>query len=150
MVYLIESDDYYKIGYTANLEQRIKSYNTCNPNFKIIDTRNGSKEDESALHTLCADFREKLEWFKKDPSVLYIWKTYFYYKENNEKKVDNNLTLLTKAEEALKSANKILNETQLARYNDMLFINNLKCLVEQEGSDKEIKDYIFNYIKENN
>lgn len=150
MIYLIESDDYYKIGYTSNLEQRIKSYNTCNPNFKIIDTRNGSREDESALHTLCEDFREKFEWFKKDTSILYIWKTYFYYKENNEKKLDNNLTLLTKAEEDLKSVKKVLNETRLARYNDRLFINNLKCLVEQDGSDEAIKDYIVNYIKENN
>lgn len=73
MIYLIESGDYYKIGYTTNINQRLKSYITANPNFKLIETKEGSKQDEKELHRLCKEFKFKNEWFHKTEKLLEIW-----------------------------------------------------------------------------
>lgn len=76
MLYLIESGNFYKIGYAKDIKQRLKAYNTHNPNFNLIDYMEGDVQDEHTLHELCIDYKEKLEWFTKCPEILLIWKTY--------------------------------------------------------------------------
>lgn len=51
-LYLIKSGNYIKIGYTSNWEQRKKNYITHNPEFKILNFREGTKSDEYYLHKL--------------------------------------------------------------------------------------------------
>ena len=53
MLYLLEDRDYLKIGYTTNLNERMKSYKTCNCYIKLIASKPGSKKDEHRLHKLC-------------------------------------------------------------------------------------------------
>ena len=53
MIYLIKDRDYLKIGYSANIDQRKKSYDTTNCYAEIIMTKDGSRKDESNLHKLC-------------------------------------------------------------------------------------------------
>lgn len=46
MLYLIKSGNYIKIGYSENLEKRLQSYNTHNPNYQLIDTIEGDEDLE--------------------------------------------------------------------------------------------------------
>ena len=39
-----------KIGYTDNLEDRLKAYQVANPGFILLDTREGDTRVESYLH----------------------------------------------------------------------------------------------------
>lgn len=41
MIYLIESGNFYKIGFTENLKSRMKQYATHNPDCKLIDSFEG-------------------------------------------------------------------------------------------------------------
>lgn len=56
MIYLIESGNFYKIGFTENLKSRMKQYATHNPDCKLIDSFEGYIEDEKQLHELCKEF----------------------------------------------------------------------------------------------
>ena len=76
MLYLIECDAYYKIGYTKNLENRLREYDTLNPSYKLLDFKEGSYEDETTLHKLCKKFLFKGEWFHKNDQILTTWNSY--------------------------------------------------------------------------
>lgn len=59
MLYLIESGIYAKIGYSTDYDtfkQRVSNYRSDNPSFRIIDTTNGTLEDEALLHSLYKDY----------------------------------------------------------------------------------------------
>lgn len=66
--YLIEQDNFYKIGFTRNLKSRIDGYETHNINFKVIGyiLRNEEKE----LQEKFRDFHYKKEWFYKNPIIV--------------------------------------------------------------------------------
>lgn len=76
MLYLIECGDYYKIGYASDIDRRLKQYNTHNPDYIVIDTKEGDTKDEALLHRRCKEFRIKGEWFEKCADVLDAWYTY--------------------------------------------------------------------------
>jgi len=59
--YIIKSGKYYKIGKTKNIKRRINSYNTTNPDFKIIRLIDAGVE--KILHRLFKDKRHRHEWF---------------------------------------------------------------------------------------
>lgn len=74
MLYLIESSDYYKIGYCKDIETRMRSYRTHNPDWLLIDVMEGDRTKEQFLHNLLKLYRYKLEWFYKDDYILEFWK----------------------------------------------------------------------------
>lgn len=76
MIYLIESGNFYKIGFTENLKSRMKQYATHNPDYRLIDNFDGDKEDEKELHELCKEFHHSSEWFNKDKRILEIFQEY--------------------------------------------------------------------------
>ena len=76
MLYLIESNDYYKIGYASDIDRRLKQYNTHNPDYIVLDIKEGDTKDEALLHRKCKEFRIKGEWFEKCADVLDAWYTY--------------------------------------------------------------------------
>jgi hypothetical protein len=76
MLYLIESSDYYKIGYASDIDRRLKQYNTHNPDYIVLDIKEGDTKDEALLHRKCKEFRIKGEWFEKCADVLDVWYTY--------------------------------------------------------------------------
>lgn len=89
MLYLIklngQNQTLLKIGYTKNLEQRIKTYKTHNPLIELVDTQQGNMVDENILHTLLEDylFEECSEWFINDDVVYYIWNHYKHLTEQD-------------------------------------------------------------------
>lgn len=76
MIYLIESGNFYKIGFTENLKSRMKQYATHNPDCKLIDSFEGYREDEKQLYELCKEFNHSSEWFNKDKRILEIFQEY--------------------------------------------------------------------------
>jgi len=76
MLYLIECGDYYKIGYASDIDRRLKQYNTHNPDYIVLDIKDGDTKDEALLHRKCKEFRIKGEWFEKCADVLDAWYTY--------------------------------------------------------------------------
>lgn len=65
LVYFIKSGNFLKIGYTTNLDSRLKAHQTSNPDFELLYTIPGQKFDESAFHERFKKFRsiQKTEWF---------------------------------------------------------------------------------------
>lgn len=77
MLYLIKEfgkeNVYLKIGYTQNLEERLKAYNTHSAEFELVNSMEGGPELESFAHKLLTEYNIKGEWFKEDPMVYYVW-----------------------------------------------------------------------------
>ena len=64
MLYLLEDNKHYKVGYSQDEEtliKRIKSYKTHNPTFIYLGLREGTKEDEKEYHKLL-NCNKKSEW----------------------------------------------------------------------------------------
>ena len=77
MLYLINSKNYYKIGYTLNEENminRMASYRTHNPDVKVLGTRHGDKESERYFNRLLRNVCQQIgrtEWyFTEDATSL--------------------------------------------------------------------------------
>lgn len=73
-VYLLGCGDYYKIGYSKNIQSRVSSIRTSNP-FQVdllatYECKDGRYLNlEKRLHEKFKDSKHKLEWFKKDFTV---------------------------------------------------------------------------------
>lgn len=85
MLYLIKDRDYLKIGYSANIDQRKKAYETTNCYAEIIMTKDGTMKDEKVLHELCKQWRYKNEWFYYDDEILRIFEE---YKPDQEERIE--------------------------------------------------------------
>ena len=79
MLYLIRNDDKLKIGYTDDLERRLKQYNTHNPDYELIATRKGTAEFETFLHHRFKQYRIKGEWFIYNEDII---KDFYEYKDD--------------------------------------------------------------------
>jgi len=66
-VYYLRSGGYFKIGWTANLEQRMKGYP---PDTTLLATQPGTKKDERAVHRRYAHLiSHGREWFPLAPEI---------------------------------------------------------------------------------
>lgn len=79
MIYLIESPNYYKIGYTNDINKRLKQYKTHCLEINLVDCQEGDSKDETLLHYICSPFLVENEWFRKDSEILNIWNIYNKY-----------------------------------------------------------------------
>lgn len=67
-VYFLQSDSAVKIGWTTDLDQRMKSYS---PGAKILAVMPGTRKDETRLHRKFAHLRtNRREWFSYSPQVM--------------------------------------------------------------------------------
>lgn len=128
MLYLIESGIYAKIGYSTDyntLEKRINSYQTHNPSFNLVDTAEGSQEDEKKLQALYKDYKAnpRTEWSYAKKLVTKIWMDYRASREYVDYYTEFGIGL-TKTEEF----GKIENRTKLLSALE-------KCLVTDEDID---------------
>ena len=114
MIYLIKDRDYLKIGYSANIDQRKKSYDTTNCYAEIIMTKDGSRKDESNLHKLCEKWRYKNEWFYYNEEIIKIFEEYHPDQEQRIQKLENEVSILKLQVQSLIShINKDDNEWEL-------------------------------------
>ena len=63
------SSEYLKVGYSKDVPKRLCAYNTCNPDYILLDVVDGSLHDESEFHKLITPYHYKLEWYKKQGPV---------------------------------------------------------------------------------
>lgn len=56
MLYLIQSLNYYKIGYTSNLKSRMDAYKTMNPHAVLLGVKEGDQYDEAVYHDLYKEY----------------------------------------------------------------------------------------------
>lgn len=121
MVYLIESTDSYKIGYTIDLSGRIKQYNTHNPVIMVLDIiEGGTQYEESQLKSLLSEYNIKGEWFEKVPEVLKIWK---HYKDSFKKEKTSEYSI-----EMQKIYDRYMNDVKDIKEN----CNNLRIAAEKQ------------------
>lgn len=85
MIYLIKDRDYLKIGYSSNIDQRKKAYDTTNCYAKMIMIKDGSRKDETILHKLCEQWHYKNEWFYYNDEIIKIFEE--YQSDNNEERI---------------------------------------------------------------
>ena len=89
MLYLIQSDKYVKIGYAQDLQQRMKTYQTHNPNLKLLGVREGDIYLEKYYHYIFRNRHIKGEWFDiPDYIVEYLIKHHFTIQTTFEE-IDN-------------------------------------------------------------
>ena len=142
MLYLIESGIYAKIGYSTNydtLEKRINSYQTHNPSFNLVDTAEGTEEDEKKLQALYKDYKvnPKTEWSYAKKLVTKIWMDYRASRENVDYYTEFGIGL-SKTEEY----GKIENKTNLLRalQNHLVTEGKIDLYTEFEQFYKEKED----------
>ena len=67
MIYIIKEDNRnrYKIGYTDNIKERIKTLKCGNSDYLFIKYLfEGNKNDEKKIHKYCLNYNIKGEWYK--------------------------------------------------------------------------------------
>ena len=77
MLYLIESGNYIKIGFSKDLDSlknRMITYKTHNPDIKLLGLCEGTEEDECNYHIKLDNYKlyNRAEWFKKEGLPLVI------------------------------------------------------------------------------
>lgn len=79
MLYLIQSGNYLKIGYSDNentFRRRLIDYNCHNPNYQVLELIEGTRDDEYQLHQICKQYQYYTEWFYYCKEVMDIWDQY--------------------------------------------------------------------------
>ena len=140
--YIIESQGYYKIGKSIDMEQRLGDYNTHNPVYKLICVIKGDYEDE--LHEKYDNKRFKLEWFSlTEDEVNQILNTDIYIFEDLEKAKSTkrlarkeHLSRL-KEEKRIKEWQTLTNEQRQTLENKLV---NEKEKIERQKILKEIRE----------
>lgn len=79
MLYLVKLDNAYKIGYSKDVESRIKDLFVTHIDCELISTKFGNKRDEKSIHLLCEKYNIKNELFDINPKVVDIFNTYICY-----------------------------------------------------------------------
>lgn len=70
MLYLIQSLNYYKIGYTSNLKSRMYAYKTMNPHAVLLGVKEGDRYDEAVYHDLYKEYQYYTEWFQLPKNLV--------------------------------------------------------------------------------
>jgi hypothetical protein len=72
MIYFIAHAGRIKVGYSANIDKRIKSFRTTMPELVLLGSMDGSLGHERSLHIALADYHCNGEWFEDCPEVRAI------------------------------------------------------------------------------
>ena len=138
MLYLVRFDNALKIGYTSNLINRLKSFQTTQLNVELISSREGDLKHEKILHELCSSSKLKNELFKDDPIVIQIFNNHIF---NDQEVMIKNLEIENK--ELIKDNQFLRNEiNQLEKQNEklkenLLVIGGKIILIEQRINENK-------------
>lgn len=84
MIYLVQLDNAYKIGYAKDVDKRIKNLAATHIIVNLINSKEGNYKDEKELHGLCRNFKIKNELFEIKDEIIDIFKNYICYSEEVE------------------------------------------------------------------
>ena len=122
-----------KIGYTDNLENRLKAYLTTNPDFILLQTREGDTSLESYLHKKFEKYRYKdsKEWFYYNQEII------DHFQDEVEDFIDEDI-LLECIKKDLRSRITSISDLK-TKYLDQI-LNEIKSLDEfdEELYDEEV------------
>jgi len=138
MLYLIKSSNYLKIGYSSNVNKRLESYRTCNPDFTVLDIIEGDEKLEKTLHKICKEFKvkDRQEWFHLDPFIINAW--------NKLKEVD--FVTIPESTNTIQEINLDYKDKYDKLIKEYYNLNNLhKNLIDRYS---ELTEYVFNFDKE--
>lgn len=76
IVYLIQQNKFLKIGFTTDLEKRLKDYQTHNANFELLYSIQGTRSLEKGLHNKFNHFRYNNEWFFYNDEIIDLFRKY--------------------------------------------------------------------------
>ena len=138
MLYLIKCGNYLKIGFTENLEQRTKTYETHNPDFEVLCTIDGDKNDEAYLHNLFKQYKYKNEWFYNNEEIIEVVKNYQRPLDLKIKLLEDKVNTLQKQVEYLQFA---INPISITNQNS-LSNSEIICEVNDMFSDPIIQQFI--------
>lgn len=154
MLYLIEDRDYLKIGYSKNLNERLKAYELHNCYAKLIDSKPGTPQDETNIQELCKDYLYKGEWFYNTSKVKQIFQNYCNLNSNEIYQYKSYVTI--KALSILKNWNTLDASLIYCKYNDISlleyfdtakqkheFENKLSQLVNENYNNCQITDWYY-------
>lgn len=84
-IYVLKCNDAVKVGYTTDLDKRIKSHQTSNPFIEFICSYEGSIKDESLIHKKLHNYIKDgcREWFNYYEDIFNDIDSYFKYKNYN-------------------------------------------------------------------
>lgn len=86
MLYLVRLDnDHLKIGYSKEVDKRIKNFETSHVNVELISTRIGSVAHEAFIHRICNKYKIKNELFEDKQEVIDLFNNYEFEKELEER-----------------------------------------------------------------
>lgn len=91
MIYLIKSGKYSKVGYAKDIERRKLDYNTHNPEYTIILTREGERDVETELHRLLKRYIDHGEWMIHNEDIEKTFKTYVSINERLKEQEEREL-----------------------------------------------------------
>lgn len=94
MLYLIENENFYKIGYSTNVKSRMQTYKTHNPDCNLINVIEGTNNDEKNLHKICEKYRYSKEWFYKNDDILKIFNNYKTIEWNQWDEIKSNINTI--------------------------------------------------------
>lgn len=70
MIYFIEANRSYKIGFSKTPEKRVATLQTAQPErIKLLGIANGSRREEQLLHYFLQQHRLEGEWFQRSATV---------------------------------------------------------------------------------
>lgn len=70
MLYFIKTLDYYKIGFTENLESRMKEYAIHNPVVELLGIKEGNLSDERRYQISFCEYEGTGEWYKLPKNLV--------------------------------------------------------------------------------
>lgn len=84
--YLLEQDEYLKIGFTLNLKQRLSQYNTHSAKSNMLYFIKGN--EEKSLHEKFKNYNYRNEWFYYSKIIIeYFKEKGFCYPTNKEEQI---------------------------------------------------------------
>lgn len=140
MVYLIENNGYYKVGYTSDWTIREQAYKSQAFGFKLIDLKEDwDRKDEKALHQKLKKFWVFSEWFQKNDQVLEIFNRH----EHIHEFMSINELYIKNIQEADKGNKK------RKQYNELSSINNVSFnTIDEDQLDQYIESVRIDQIEE--
>ena len=120
MIYLLQSHDKLKIGYTSDINKRMRQYKTHNVDISLISSKEGTFEDEKILHKLCSKYKITSEWFQYNKFIIDAFENYL----GNTGSINNGL------EEDSSSDFVQIYYEMLRTFYSIKYVSDLKLIIE--------------------
>lgn len=96
MIYVLKENQNLKVGYSSNLDKRLKQYKTHNNNFSLLMITEGDRILEKEIHLKLKDYKIRTEWFNYCTETIEILRNYSFEEFIELTKLEHNLINILK------------------------------------------------------